>query len=333
MTRTFLKLSSVTMLAFAAVAVNAQFNESEANDSKATANVFGGLTNGATITGNSISATTTGLDYFRVGTAAAAPGIYRYRMLLNTTTPGNVGTIRGLGQVAATAGTWPGPVGTANTTDTTIQTSFIMTGTTTRMNQWYGFGAAEDIFYRVTGTTTTTANYVATLERTAVTPVDIGMYAQGSINISTWNQGHTSDTDMWIYDANFNAIPGYGNDDESLNSGGGSPGTTFTSVLVRNYTPGVYYLALSNFQLANNMGSPCDDRFRTGSMLDFPNALANSSTTINLNMAFAVNGTQFAATKAGQFDVNFYKFRVVPEPATMAVLGLGVIPFLRRRKK
>ncbi len=165
MTRTILKLSSVAMLAFAAVAANAQFNESEANDSKAAANIFGGLTNGATITGNSISAATTGLDYFRVGTAAAAPGIYRYRMLLNSQIAGHTGTIRGTGQVAATAGTWPGPVGTASTTDASVQSSFIMTGTTTRMNQWYGFGAAEEIYYRVTGAAATTANYVSTLER------------------------------------------------------------------------------------------------------------------------------------------------------------------------
>jgi|CXWL01.1.fsa_nt_gi hypothetical protein len=333
MTICALRISGLAVLAFAAVTANAQFNESEGNDSKAAANIFSGLVNGSTITGNSTSASTTGLDYFRIGTAAAAPGIYQYRMLLNSTTAGHTGTIRGLGQVAAAAGTWPGPVGTPNTTDTTIQTGFVAAGATTRMNQWYGFGASEEIYYRVAGISTTTANYVATLERTTITPVDLGNFAPGLIDIRTWNQGHTTDTDLWIYDSNFNAIPGYGNDDESLNSGGGNPGTTFTSVLRRTYAPGTYYLALSNFQLANNMGSPCDDDFRTGSMLDFPNALANSSSSSNLNMAFAVNGTQFAATKVNRFDVNFYKFNVVPEPATMAVLGLGIIPFLRRRKK
>lgn len=34
-----------------------------------------------------------------------------------------------------------------------------------------------------------------------------------------------------------------------------------------------------------------------------------------------------------QYDYTFHTFRAVPEPATFAVLGIGTIALLRRRKK
>jgi hypothetical protein len=55
--------------------------ESEPNDTKAQANFIANMLAGDRIIGNSISATGTGLDYFRVQTAAAALGIFRYRLV------------------------------------------------------------------------------------------------------------------------------------------------------------------------------------------------------------------------------------------------------------
>jgi hypothetical protein len=72
-------------------------------------------------------------------------------------------------------------------------------------------------------------------------------------------------------------------------------------------------------------------------MLDFPNAVVNSSTSTNLNMTFSMtdsSGTrQFAATKLGPYDIHWATFNVVPEPATMTALGLGALALLRRRRK
>lgn len=292
----------------------AQWTESEPNDSKATANAFT-VAVGGTITGNSTASTAAGIDTYRVKTAADALAIYRYRLTLTSNTVGHTGSIRGLSQTA----------GVPNAgTDIAVQTSSTTT-TPPRFNQWYGFGKQEEIYYRVTGTTATTADYVSTLTRELVSPVDLGSYAAGSITITTVGQGHSTDTDLWVYDGNLNAIPGYGNDDHF-------GGATLQSELIRNYAPGTYYLALSNFQLANDQGSPADDDFRTGSVLDFPNGIANSSTTVNLNMAFSIGGTQFSALKTGPYDVYWGKFTVVPEPATMTALGLGVVALMRRRK-
>ncbi|MCW5946861.1 MAG: PEP-CTERM sorting domain-containing protein [Fimbriimonadales bacterium] len=334
--RHFAGLGAAALCAQGAMAID--FFESEPNDSKAQANFIANMMAGDRIIGNSISATGTGLDYFRVQTAAAALGIYRYRLILDSQIAGHTGTIRGLSQTAAPPGPWDGStVGTPNAgTDIAVQTSSTTTNPA-RFNQWYGFGKQEEIYYRVTGTASTTADYAATLERVPITPMDLGTFQPGQIDITTVGQGHTTDTDLWIYDSNFDAILGYGNDDRSVNSYPGSPSSSLQSHLRRNYTPGRYYMALSNFQLANNMGSPCDDNFRTGSLMDFPDAIANSSTTINLNMAFSFedsNGIQqFATTKLGPYDVNWFTFEVVPEPGTMAALGVGLAALAMRRRR
>jgi hypothetical protein len=167
--------------------------------------------------------------------------------------------------------------------------------------------------------------------------VNIGVYQQGLITMNWLGQGHSSDTDMWVYDGNFNAIPGYGNDDESPL--GGSPGTgvTLQSWLARNYAPGTYYIAVSNFALANNQGSPSDDDFRTGTVLDFRDIVANSSTTTNVNLAFTIadsTGVSLAVpnTKAGPFDVNWFCFTVVPEPSAWGLVIAGAAMLLASRR-
>jgi MYXO-CTERM domain-containing protein len=328
-------------LAAADVSLAAVFPEAEPNDSKATANPVGPMVAGDSILGNSISATTTGLDYFDVTLAPQPLGIYRHRLTITSPIVGHTGTIRGLNQVAAPADTlagipWDGVVGTPGTTDTTIQTSSTTT-TPPRFNQWYGFGRAGRMYYRVTGAAATTADYTATLETQAVVPTPVGTYVPGQISISTFSQGHTTDTDLWVYDSNFNAITGSGNDDESPLGGTPGTGATLQSWLSRSYAPGTYYIGLSNFQMANSSPSPSDDDFRTGALMDFPDVAANSNTTVNLNMQFTITdsaGTTLAVpnTKSGPFDINWFTFTVVPEPGMLGLVALGLPVLMRRRR-
>ena len=336
-----LLLIAGAVLGSSALAVD--FFELEPNDSKATANMVSGMAHGDRIIGNSISSTGAGFDYYRVSTAPSTLGIYRNRLIITSQTAGHTGTLRGLNQVASAPDTlagipWDGVVGTAGTTDLTLQTSSTAT-TPPRYNQWYDFGTGGEMYYRVTGTSTTTADYESTLERTMVTPTDIGTYNEGLIAMNWFGQGHTTDTDMWVYDAGFNAITGYGNDDESPLGGTPGTGASLQSWLARNYTSGRYYIAVSNFHLAHNNASPSDDDFRTGTLLDFGGVVANSSTTIGLNMAFTisdgVNTLAVPTTKVGQFDVNWFTFNVVPEPSTYISLGggLALLALARRRRK
>lgn len=338
---TYSKLALLAMAVGIGSAANAiVWTELEANELKTNATLAGPLVAGDILQGNSTGTSTTAgaansRDTWLLSTAVAPLGIYRHRLTITTSgTAGHTGRLLSTTQIAATAGPWPGGVGTAGTSEGTSQNSSSATSPA-RFNQWFGFGKGEKLYYRIDGTTSTTADYMVNYSVDQVTPTYIGMYQQGNIAITTLGQGHSSDTDLWVYDSNFNAIPGYGNDDESVFGGGG--GTTLQSLLIRNYTPGVYYLALSTFHLVNNMGSPCDDDFRTGAMADFADVLWNTSTSTNVNVSFAMvdslGTTQIAATRAGAYDVNFYKFVVVPEPATMAALGLGIVPFLRKRRK
>lgn len=293
----------------------------------------GGVTGSTTGT----STTTPGLasaDTFLIQNIARPLGIYRHRLVLDNSAFG--ATIRGTGQTAAAAGMWPGPVGTPSGSDISLQTSTFPTGGV-EFNQWYGFGRQEQLYYRVTGTANTTATYTATLESVPVVPMNAGSYQPGNVRITTIGQSHTTDTDLWVYDSNFNAIVGAGNDDEGVNGGPGTgTGATGQSILNRVYAPGIYYIAMTNFNLANDQGSPSDDDFRTGSMMDFANAVLNTSTSTNLNVSFAITdsvGTQqFAATKIDRFDIVWATFEVVPAPGSLALLGLGGLVAARRRR-
>ena len=328
---TFSKSSLLLAALGVTAAAHAQFVETEPNDSKAAANAFS-VVPGSTITGNSTGASitvagTTSVDEFLLNFGASAPAIYRNQLTLTTTgTALNTGSLRGLTQSVTT--------GITAGTDATIQG----TATAVRYNQFYSFGAATSLYYRVTGSSTTTADYTSTLTRTAVTPTDLGLFAPGTI---TFNTGTTSavDTSLLILDSGFNAIANYSNEDAAIATTGGT--SSFSSYLSRTYAAGTYYLAISNFSLSSNLAAATDDNYKATPVFDSAGLVANSSTATGLNLGFTVadaNGTQsIAGTKAAAYDVNFYKFTVgaapVPEPATMAVLGLGALGLLRRKRK
>jgi hypothetical protein len=284
------------------------FPETEPNDTKGAANGVTPMVAGDRITGNTTGSSTitpgaASADYFRVQTGPLPPAIYRHRLVITTDgTAGHTGTIRGLTQTA----------GVPNAgTDATVQTSSTTTSPP-RFVQWYGFGRGEEIYCRVTGTSSTTADYAATLEsETIAAEVISGSFVGPQIEITTISQGHSTDTELWLYDANLNAIADAGNDDAFQFAG-------LQSRLVRDLAPGTYYLAISNFNMCNNLGSPPDDDFRSGAVLDFPDAIANSSTTANLNVTFSIvdsNGpAQVPATKSEPFQVLWFQFTVISPP-------------------
>ncbi|MBL9030086.1 MAG: hypothetical protein JNM80_00085, partial [Phycisphaerae bacterium] len=323
-TTTALALAMSAGLATSALA-RPNFPEVEPNETKGQATMVVGMAPGDTLSGNSTGTSTTvagaaSADTFLIKVAPAPLGLYRNRLVITTTgTAGHSGSIRGLNQVAAAQAPWlPGMViGTPGVTDTTIQTSSA-TSTPPRFNQWYGFGKEEEIYYRVTGTASTTSDYLVTLEQLPIAPTPIAStFAPGDITITTLGQGHSSDTDIHVYDANFNPIVGSSNDDEAAAAVSGVPGATgatLQSALKRSYAPGTYYLAIGSFNTCNNLPSPSDDDFRTGAILDFPNALATSSTATNVNVAFSISDgvvtTPVPSTRAGIFDINWYSFTV-----------------------
>ena len=291
-------LSGVVLIVVGALVPTIAFAqmETEPNDTKAQANPIAlpATNTPGVITGNSISGAGTGLDFFRVTTAPqAAPGFYRHRLIAQSTTPGHVLHIRGLNQTAGVPGT----------IDTQIQAS-IATSTPPRFIQWYTSQAGGELFVRVNGVAATTANYSLDYEVQAVTEVAGPIINEGARTITTVGQSNPQvDTEVWIYDSNRAAIVDWGNDDEFGTASLGSR-------LTRTYTPGAHHLAITDFNFANNLGSPPDDDFRTGAVVDFPGVLVNSTTLVGLDLDSTIDGIPQPATKTGIFDVVFVSFTV-----------------------
>ncbi|MCW5766858.1 MAG: hypothetical protein KIT68_12890, partial [Phycisphaeraceae bacterium] len=263
------------------------------------------LGNGDTVTGTlANTATVADTDYFLVSTPAPqTPGIVRYRLTLEG--GANIANITLNVHTTAQANSIINPNGN-------VIFSAPATVGTTKTLQWYGHGGAAEhkVYVRVLGVANTgTVPYSMTLTIDPVTPTDIagGNLAAGTLVFDFNNQGHTSNTEIWVYDSSYTPIADCGNDNDILTGG-------TQSRLEREFTDGTYYAAVSNQNMANNLRSPLDDSSRSLSVFDFPGVTGNGSTTANLNCAFSVTaGTDVrtvATTKVNAFDVNWFKFTV-----------------------
>ena len=270
--------------------------ETEPNDTKAQANPFTlpVVTTTGVIVGNSTSAAGVGLDYFRVTTAAqASPGYYRHRLVCTSATAGHTLNIRGLDQIAGVPGT----------TDSLVQAS-VTTTTPPRFIQWYTSEAPGSLYVRVDGAAATTADYSLDYEVQPATVVDTNWHLPpGTHTITSVGQSTPqTDTDLWVYDdSNRMPVVGFGNDDEL---GTASPG----SALTRPYPSAVYHLAISDRNIANNLGSPTDDDLRTGIVTDFPGVIVNSSEAVSLDLDTMIGPAPVTATKTTPFEVMFLRF-------------------------
>ena len=296
----------VMLAAGAANAAN--FPEVEPNDNKSQAN-FVTMAPGDTISGatSGNSTTTPGAgsaDYFRIQTVAQPLGIYRYR--LNFSPTSLTYQLRGLSQTSGNGE--PGVINPSS--DATLQGSFNDTNAGTRLLQWYGFGKQEEVYLAATALGGNSGAYVGTLTRQAVTPTVVTTSVpEGQITITTSLATGTPFTDMWIYDANFNPIPGFGNNDPV-------PAITPAATLTRIFTPGTYYVVMSREFLRNDQAAAADENFGSN-RADFPNIVL-SDNSLNTARTFGVTFTtqlnSVSATQAtnSPFDVAFFRFTVAP---------------------
>jgi hypothetical protein len=308
---------AVSVLLAATSLAQTNFPEVEPNSVKAEATAVLNIVPGDTLSGTTTgigavagdTALTTG-DTFRVKTAPLPLGIYKHRLTLTTaTTTGHTGTLRGLNQTG-TAGT-ASTGGSAGTTDTTIQTTSTTT-TPPRFNQWYGFGKAEELYYRVNGTTATTAAYTATFSTSTVPFTAIAVPFESTNPITITTIGVTSnDTEIFVFDANLDALPGFSNDDDGPNGVGG-----LQSELTRTFAPGTYYVAVTSFNSAwNHVSPPDDDIFAASPLMDFPGSLVRSSSgTTALDWDFAISASNVGWVQAGPlaagapYDILWFQF-------------------------
>jgi hypothetical protein len=301
--------ATIVLLGIPCSALAQTLPEVEPNESKTEAllNPYV-LQSGAAITGMSTggSTTTAGIasaDYLLIQTAQRPLGVYKHRLVLTTSgTAGHTLTIRGRTQSAGVI---------AATSDVALyqgQTSSVPP----RYVQWYGFGKQERVYARVSGTSSTTAPYLCTLETSALSVPFLGDFKAGQITISTLNQGHTTDTALWVYDGTLSAVPEFGNDDEP------APGTSARSTLTRTFAPGTYYLAITAATLAVEHPAASDDSRRNANVTDFANVAISTATTTAANLSFqiadeygAVPTTSF---KEDRHEINFFRFTVSAQP-------------------
>ena len=326
---------------FAGISSAAVVTEIEPNDSKLTATPAA-LAVGDSMTGLSTGSSTTiagngSADYFLVSTAVQAPAIYRNRLTITTNgAAGHTGSIRGLGQTASNATNASGPgLPNAAALDNTLQSSSTIT-TPARFNQFYTFGRAGQLYYRVTGATATTVDYTSTLSQDVITPVNLGTFPTGSITLTNTGLTSTQDTEVFVYDSNLSPVAGATNDDFPDGTTVPTGGSTLNSLLTRTYAPGTYFVAISNFNTADNQLSPADEGTANSNYLDFAGVMANSSTTALASIPFRLTSGagnfDFTATKPGAYDIYWASFTVaVPEPTTLAALSLGGLLLGRRR--
>ncbi|CAN5870659.1 hypothetical protein BH11PLA1_BH11PLA1_15440 [soil metagenome] len=283
--------------------------EVEPNDSKGTASVFTsaagagicGTTTGTAIDGAGAAASA---DYFKVTTAAHA-GVSLHVARLST----NDETIQTLSIIGSSQDA------TGNTGfETTLQAT--TTVGTQRTVQWYTLGNsgatdARSMYVKVTGSPDTNSNYNIVMDA----PVDVTIsniarpLTPGAITITTVGQTGVgqADTDLWVYDSNLNAIDGFGNDDEP------TPGTTLGSKLTRTYSAGTYYLALGMWQMSISNISPSDERYKFGSLTDFPGTLVENRTTTQDRSFKITDGAGDVVTPAfstAPLEILFYKLVV-----------------------
>ncbi|MBL8990824.1 MAG: hypothetical protein JNJ48_04500 [Phycisphaerae bacterium] len=262
------------------------------------------LSPGDQVTGTLANTATADTDYFLVSTPAPlTPGIVRYRLTLEG--GANIANITLNLHTTAQANSIINPNGNV------IFSAPVTVGTTKTL-QWYGHGGAAEhkVYVRVLGVANGgSVPYTMTLTADPVTPTDIagGNLAAGTLVFDFNNQGHTSNTEIWVYDSTYTPIADCGNDNDILTGG-------TQSRLEREFVDGTYYAAVSNQNMANNLRSPLDDSSRSLSVFDFPGVTGNGSTTANLNCGFSVTaGTDVrtvATTKDNAFDVNWFKFTV-----------------------
>jgi hypothetical protein len=175
---------------------------------------------------------------------------------------------------------------------------------------WYGVGAQERLYFRVSGRTAGPSNYQLEYR---CEPYPPGAPDPGSPD--TWPAGaltliasapNNIDMDLWVYNAQLEPIPGFGHD---APDGVG---------LTRNFAAGEYYVAVTDGNLLNNLPSPPSDANRNKPVLDFPNIIASGSSVFPINgIRLAVSGGgvsgTFTVNKTHPWQVFFFRV-IVADP-------------------
>lgn len=289
------------------VAGTTDFFESEPNNSKDTADMAV-IFDAGTSTLNGVTTSESDVDYWRIATSLnASAGRARYQLLIRSDSGEHRLTLRGNSQTNGVVDT---------NSDVAVQEAAPLGDGNTGL-VFYGAPQAF-VYVEVEPLTPDAGAYRLDLRWEQFAEQDLGVFEPGSIEISTLNQGHNTNTDLWV-DAEFSPTS-VGNDD-SIDP------PSQQSRLVRTLSAGPYALILSDSNLAAGRRSPADDGNRNEPVVDFGGTIAAenpSAAPIDLSFSITdVNGTRsFEAQRDEPFEAKWFGFRLGNDP-----LGLGACCF------
>ncbi len=282
-----------------------EYPEQEPNETAATATVVNPFMVGDSITGATRGSATTGTSELTADFLAVwlspGPGINRVELTLTHPQASQIAwSIRGISQTN----------GVLFPTLATEVVPTILATTTTRTVRVYVSGETPaKLLMRVTGRSATTAPYSITMTSSPVTPQQIAGLSPGTMTFTTVGQGHSTDTELWLFDLNGYPIPGWGNDDTA-------PPLLATprSTLTRTLPAGRYFLALSDSDLIVSEPNPSDDGNRSRPATENRGIIIGSSSAVNVPLTFNLSAPPLSmripATKALANQVLWYELLV-----------------------
>lgn len=309
--------------------------EAEPNETRSRATLIASMSPGDELRGSSGGASDSpgaaSLDLFRVLTTPGPAGsaVYRYRLEPVSTPGGNV-SIRGLNQSGGNGA--PGVISTADRVAQTANAA--ATGTLpARTVQWFGFGAASEVYVQVTGTSTSPGAYALVLRREPVALADAGTVAPGSVRLRVLPGTATqvADTAVWVLDTSGQAVAAMGNDDPWPVP---SVSPRLASV-TRTMAAGEYLVAVAPGPVRHSSAGAADDAFVTANArLDFPRTVVGGASTpgptfgtggeLTLEITHAGGVRMVPINIPGAFEVGFARLTVggaVSVPPSVAQVG------------
>lgn len=207
--------------------------------------------------------------------------------------------------------------GTITTNDAVLQSKSVAPGGQAVL-RWYttwdpgpSFVITGVVYVRVRGTGSSPSTYSSTLS-SSVLPAPIvaapgsGFFAPGPITITATNA--SVDTDLWVYNCDFGAIAGRGNDDAFVLNG--------RAQISANYVNSRYIIAITNGNLANSEASPASDLQRSVPVADFRGVFVADDPSAASDLSLTINDgsgpVAVSVTKPGPHGIAFVQFQVGP---------------------
>ncbi len=249
-------------------------------------------------------------NVFRVGTAPAPPAIYRHELSNPLAGFGYFIGARVQGRDAIMDLALPQSVAILATSEGEVGGS-----SGVPFVSWYGFGKSEELYVDFAGSFGCRGAAVAELTTSTVTPTVLTPLPDNGVlgtRVSVQASGTNSDTimEIQVFDAEFNALYGYGT--EGAPSGSGFAAQSFTLY------SGRYYIAVSDTEMATHLPPSVFSHSGTPlkAAMDFRGGIINGSqsgaleVSLRVREVFGTGVETVDVTKLNAFDILWFQLDI-----------------------